>query len=102
MDFSIIIYTAFTIVIQGSTLATTKNVSCGTRPWESIESYGNSSKYLRKNRTKRIVGGIDADFGEWPWQVSLGTKLTGKILFSLQLCYVNRRTLISRETLSKI
>ena len=87
MDFSIIIFTAFTIVIQGSTItATTKNVSCGTRPWKSVESYGNSSNYLWKNRSKRIVGGINADFGEWPWQVSLGTKLTGKILFCLQYC----------------
>ena len=59
---------------------------CGTRPWEKVKSYnkpdrdGNSDKYLWKSRKKRIVGGTKSDFGEWPWQVSLGKKSDGKNL----------------------
>ena len=59
---------------------------CGTRPWQRVKSYnkpdrdGNSDKYLWKSRKKRIVGGTKSDFGEWPWQVSLGKKSDGENL----------------------
>ena len=31
------------------------------------------------------MGGTESDFGEWPWQVSLGKKSDGKILEALEL-----------------
>ena len=61
---------------------------CGTRPWQKVKSYdkpdkdGNSDKYLWKSRRKRIVGGKRSDFGEWPWQVSLGSREDGKSMKS--------------------
>ena len=78
-------------------------VACGRRPWKNVKSYNKiypegsvkgyseskigqspprrrNSKFLR-NRTPKIVQGGVADYGEWPWQVSLRQWRTCKLLF---------------------
>lgn len=66
---------------------------CGTRPWKFVKEYQNiypegnksgksySGKYENHNynlkfsqqvpRNRRIIQGNKADYGEWPWQISI-------------------------------
>ena len=50
------------------------------KSYDKPDRNGNSDKYLWKSRRKRIVGGNKSDFGEWPWQVSLGSRKDGKTI----------------------
>jgi hypothetical protein len=46
------------------------------RRWGRHISFGNTWP----NRQGRIVNGMTADYGEWPWQVSLRQWRTGKVV----------------------
>ena len=94
---------------------------CGRRPWKNVkyrtkiypkghETKGGfsgekpssptrggrrrNSKYLWGNRTPKIVNGDIADYGEWPWQVSLRQWRTGKISLKRRACGMLQRYVI--------
>ena len=53
------------------------------RRWGRHISFGNAWA----NRQGRIVNGMTADYGEWPWQVSLRQWRTGKAIFICTTIY---------------
>ena len=68
------------------------NSVCGRRPWKFIKNGTNySGKYengsdpnhlIESNqavrpRSGRIIQGINADYGEWPWQISIRKWIKG-------------------------
>ena len=98
-------------------------VACGRRPWKNVKSYNKiypegsvkgysespigqsnprrrNSKFLR-GRTPKIVQGGVADYGEWPWQVSLRQWRTCKFFNLVNLSFFACLIYVPLKLLSK-
>ena len=70
-----------------SPLSSSSQALCGRRPWTNVENYyrlyhdGHPKGFsglpygpdLSSPRKGKIIGGDTANYGEWPWQVSINT-----------------------------